>query len=219
MAIDGQQIRIAVAEDEPDVRSTFVRLLEVLGYKVVCAVGNGEELIEQCVQLEVDLAFVDLDMPVIDGLAAAEIISEKGIPVILVSGHPDARQVVLEARARGCPHHQAGENRRIAAGDPDCAQAASRGRNRPSHCSALGLPVSIAEFGSRRCILTTAAITALQLRGSHERLVLSIPRWLARTAKSDCDCTDVPVFGGKRMRDRLAYDSPWEIFRSRVRPC
>jgi two-component system, response regulator PdtaR len=96
MAVDDQQIRIAVAEDEPDVRSTFVRLLELLGYKVVCAVGNGEELIEQCVQLEVDLAFVDLDMPVIDGLAAAEIISEKGIPVILVSGHPDARQVVLE---------------------------------------------------------------------------------------------------------------------------
>jgi CheY-like chemotaxis protein len=46
--------------------------------------------------LEVDLAFVDLDMPIIDGLAAAEVISEKGIPVILVSGHPDARQVVLE---------------------------------------------------------------------------------------------------------------------------
>src|SRR3954447_2767642 len=96
MAQDGQQIRIAVAEDEPDVRLTFVRLLELLGYNVVCSVGNGEELIEQCVQLEVDLAFVDLDMPVIDGLAAAEIISEKGIPVILVSGHPDARQVVIE---------------------------------------------------------------------------------------------------------------------------
>jgi two-component system, response regulator PdtaR len=96
MANDGQQIRIAVAEDEPDVRSTFVKILECLGHKVVCAVGNGEELIEQCIQLEVDVAFVDLDMPVIDGLAAAEIISEKGIPVILVSGHPDARQVVLE---------------------------------------------------------------------------------------------------------------------------
>src|ERR1700748_582476 len=96
MAHDGQQIRIAVAEDEPDVRTTFVKLLELLGHKVVCAVGNGEELVEQCVQMEVDVAFVDLDMPVIDGLAAAEIISEKGIPVILVSGHPDARQVVLE---------------------------------------------------------------------------------------------------------------------------
>jgi response regulator NasT len=96
MANDGQQIRIAVAEDEPDVRRTFVLILESLGHKVVCAVGNGEELVEQCIQMEVDVAFVDLDMPVIDGLAAAEIISEKGIPVILVSGHPDARQVVLE---------------------------------------------------------------------------------------------------------------------------
>ena len=35
-------------------------------------------------------------MPVVDGLAAAEIVSERGIPVILVSGHPDARQVVVE---------------------------------------------------------------------------------------------------------------------------
>ena len=90
------RVRIAVAEDEPDVRNTFVRLLELLGHEVVCAVGNGEELIDQCAQLEVDMAFVDLDMPVVDGLAAAEAISEKGIPVVLVSGHPDARQVVVE---------------------------------------------------------------------------------------------------------------------------
>lgn len=90
------RVRIAVAEDEPDVRSTFVRLLELLGHDVVCSVGNGEELIDQCAQVEVDMAFVDLDMPVLDGLAAAEAISEKGIPVVLVSGHPDARQVVVE---------------------------------------------------------------------------------------------------------------------------
>lgn len=97
MAENGRPlIKIAVAEDEPDVRKTFVRLLELLGYTVVCSAGNGEELIEQCANLEVDVAFVDLDMPVVDGLAAAEIISERGIPVILVSGHPDARQVVVE---------------------------------------------------------------------------------------------------------------------------
>lgn len=89
-------VRIAVAEDEPDVRKTFVRLLECLGHKVVCSVGNGEELINQCKSEEVDIAFVDLDMPVVDGLAAAEAVSERGIPVILVSGHPDARQVVVE---------------------------------------------------------------------------------------------------------------------------
>jgi response regulator NasT len=90
------RVRIAVAEDEPDVRKTFVRLLEYLGHTVVCSAANGEELIDQCARGEVDVAFVDLDMPVIDGLAAAEVVSERGIPVILVSGHPDARQVVVE---------------------------------------------------------------------------------------------------------------------------
>jgi response regulator NasT len=89
-------VRIAVAEDEPDVRKTFVRLLECLGHQVVCSAANGEELINQCVATEVDVAFVDLDMPIIDGLAAAEIVAEKGIPVILVSGHPDASKVVVE---------------------------------------------------------------------------------------------------------------------------
>jgi len=89
-------VRIAVADDDLVVRKTFVRLLECLGHKVVCAVSNGEELIEQCSDTEIDVAIVDLDMPVIDGLAAAEIMAERGIPVVLISGHPDARQVVLE---------------------------------------------------------------------------------------------------------------------------
>jgi response regulator NasT len=94
--VEFSSVRIAVAEDEPDVRRTFVRLLECLGHHVVCSASNGEELINQCVATEVDVAFVDLDMPVVDGLAAAEIVSEKGIPVILVSGHPDASKVVVE---------------------------------------------------------------------------------------------------------------------------
>ena len=90
------QVRIALAEDEPDVRTTFVKLLEQLGHKVVCAACNGEELIDRCLDEEVDLVFVDFDMPVMDGLAAAELVGSKGIPVILISGHPDADQVVVE---------------------------------------------------------------------------------------------------------------------------
>jgi CheY-like chemotaxis protein len=89
-------IRIAVADDEPDVRKTFVWLLERLGHEVICAAGNGEELLEKCRLGKVDLVFVDLDMPVTDGLAAAELIEKQGIPVILVSGHADAEHVVLE---------------------------------------------------------------------------------------------------------------------------
>lgn len=89
-------VRIAVAEDEPDIRRTFVRLLELMGHQVVYAVSNGAELLEQSLDDQVDVVFVDLDMPVMDGLAAAEEVERKGIPVILVSGHPDSESVVLE---------------------------------------------------------------------------------------------------------------------------
>ena len=96
MAVEAAGVRIAVAEDEPDVRNTFVRMLEHLGHKVICAVANGAELLDRCSMDQVDVVFVDLDMPVMDGLATAQELSGKGIPVILVSGHPDADRVVLE---------------------------------------------------------------------------------------------------------------------------
>jgi response regulator NasT len=89
-------VRIALAEDEPDIRKMFVRLLEHLGHEVIFAVANGAELLDQSLDDRVDVVFVDLDMPVMDGLAAAEEVERKGIPVILVSGHPDSESVVLE---------------------------------------------------------------------------------------------------------------------------
>jgi response regulator NasT len=89
-------IRIAIADDQPDVRGVFVKFLEALGHTVVYAAGNGDELVNKCADLSVDVVFVDLDMPVMDGLAAGELLAAKGIPVVLVSGHPDAEEVVLE---------------------------------------------------------------------------------------------------------------------------
>lgn len=90
------QLRIAVAEDDDDLRGAFVGMLELLGNEVVCAAADGAELLDACSRLEVDLVVVDLDMPVIDGLQAAEALAEKGIPVVLISGHPDVKEVVLE---------------------------------------------------------------------------------------------------------------------------
>jgi CheY-like chemotaxis protein len=89
-------VRIALAEDEPDLRKAFVGLLQLLGHRVVCEAGDGAELLAACATREVDLALLDLDMPVMDGLQTAEAFSEKGIPVVLISGHPDAQQIVLE---------------------------------------------------------------------------------------------------------------------------
>lgn len=96
MAARTAQVRIALADDVPGNRTTMIRLLERLGHNVICAVSNGAELVDECAGQEVDVVFTDLDMPVMDGLAAAQELSEKGIPVILVSGHPDAEEIILE---------------------------------------------------------------------------------------------------------------------------
>jgi CheY-like chemotaxis protein len=96
MEVKKSQLKIALADDVPANRAMVIRLLERLGHEVICAASNGAELIDQCSRLQVDIVFTDLDMPVMDGLAAAQELAEKGIPVVLFSGHADADQLVLE---------------------------------------------------------------------------------------------------------------------------
>lgn len=88
-------VRIAMAEDEPASRNILARLLRALGHEVVCEAADGAELVDMNVE-QVDLVVVDFDMPEMDGLATAEFMSHKGIPVILISGHEDAKELVLE---------------------------------------------------------------------------------------------------------------------------
>lgn len=89
-------MRIAVAEDEHASRNILCRLLEALGHEVIHAVADGSELLEVCLGDDIDLVVLDLDMPIMDGLATAEVYSMKGIPVVLVSGHSDVDEIVLE---------------------------------------------------------------------------------------------------------------------------
>jgi response regulator NasT len=89
-------VRIALAEDEPASRNILVRLLKKLGHHVVYAAADGAELADGRPIDNIDLVVVDLDMPIMDGLATAEFMSNKGIPVILISGHPDAEELVVE---------------------------------------------------------------------------------------------------------------------------
>jgi len=96
MELKSSRVRIALADDVPGIRKTMVRMLEHLGHTVVCAVSNGAELLDQCSRQQVEVVLTDLDMPVLDGLAAAQELAEKGIPVILFSGHPDSDEIVLD---------------------------------------------------------------------------------------------------------------------------
>ena len=89
-----QTLRIAIAEDSRAQRMFLTKLLEKLGHTVVCAAENGEELRSFCVGIEFDLAIIDLDMPIVDGLTIAEELwLDRKIPVILVSAHSDLEHV------------------------------------------------------------------------------------------------------------------------------
>jgi AmiR/NasT family two-component response regulator len=88
------RLRVAVADDEPDVRSTLVKMLEALGHEVVFAASTGRELVDHCLATPVDLVMTDIRMPDMDGLDAAAILYEKArMPIILLSGHCDSELI------------------------------------------------------------------------------------------------------------------------------
>ena len=92
-------LRIAVADDEPDVRDYFQRILPRLGHEVVAVAQTGRELVEQCQAARPDLVITDIKMPDMDGIdAATAICRDEPVPVILVSAyhHPQ-----LFKRAKG----------------------------------------------------------------------------------------------------------------------
>lgn len=98
MGLDGSAVRslsVSIADDEPAARQTLERMLVALGHTVLSLAGNGQELLEQCRRARPELAIIDLEMPVLDGLATAEELrAVAAVPIILVSGHPDFQQVV-----------------------------------------------------------------------------------------------------------------------------
>jgi response regulator NasT len=86
-----QPLRIAVADDEPDMRDYFTKILPRLGHHVVGTAENGEELVNLCRVTHPDLVITDIKMPDMDGIdAATRIYQEEPLPVILVSAYHDA---------------------------------------------------------------------------------------------------------------------------------
>jgi response regulator NasT len=84
-------LRIAVADDEPDMRNYFQKCLPRLGHQVVAVAENGHQLVEQTLATRPDLIITDIKMPDMDGIdAATELYKQFPVPVILVSAFHDA---------------------------------------------------------------------------------------------------------------------------------
>jgi response regulator NasT len=83
-------LRIAVADDEPDMRDYYRTILPRLGHEVVAVAANGVELVELVAQTAPDLVITDIKMPEMDGIDAADrIFRARPTPVILVSAYHD----------------------------------------------------------------------------------------------------------------------------------
>jgi response regulator NasT len=85
-----RSLRIAVADDEPDMQEYYRTILAQLGHVVVVLAETGRELVEKCRAQRPDLVITDIKMPDMDGIAAADLIHrDRPVPVILVSAYHD----------------------------------------------------------------------------------------------------------------------------------
>jgi response regulator NasT len=92
-------IRILVAEDEALIRMDLVEMLQEAGYHVVAQATNGEEAIALAAEHNPDLAILDVKMPVLDGISAAEKIISIA-PVLMLTAFSQ-RELVERARDAG----------------------------------------------------------------------------------------------------------------------
>ena len=93
------QYRIVVAEDETLIRMDLVEMLTEAGYQVVGQGVNGQEAIELANIHKPDLMILDVKMPVLDGISAAERIIDI-CPVLMLTAFSQ-RELVERARDTG----------------------------------------------------------------------------------------------------------------------
>jgi response regulator NasT len=92
-------LRIAIADDELDMRDYFRKLLPRLGHKVVAEAETGRQLVELCLAEKPDLVITDIKMPDMDGIdAAIQIYKDRPVPIILVSAYHNA-ELIARAEA------------------------------------------------------------------------------------------------------------------------
>ncbi|CAB5001708.1 MAG: response regulator [Actinobacteria bacterium] len=92
-------IRILVAEDEALIRMDLVEMLQGAGYEVVAEATNGQEAVDLANLHKPDLAILDVKMPVMDGISAAEKIISLA-PVLMLTAFSQ-KELIDRARDAG----------------------------------------------------------------------------------------------------------------------
>ena len=121
-------IRLLIADDQELIRSALAALLALEeGFEVVATVGRGDEVAAAAKAHEPDVALLDIEMPGIDGLAAAAVLAQEapGCRALILTtfGRPGYLRRAMESGAHGfvvkdAPAEQLADAiRRVAAGE------------------------------------------------------------------------------------------------------
>jgi two-component system, response regulator PdtaR len=93
--------RVLVAEDEALIRLDLAEMLAEEGYEVVGEAADGATAVRLAEELRPDLIVMDVKMPVLDGISAAErIVAQRIAPVLILTAFSQ-RDLVERARAAG----------------------------------------------------------------------------------------------------------------------
>jgi two-component system, response regulator PdtaR len=93
--------RVVIAEDEALIRLDLAEMLVDEGYDVVGQAGDGEDALRLVEELRPDLVVLDVKMPKLDGISAAErIAAERIAPVVILTAFSQ-RELVERARDAG----------------------------------------------------------------------------------------------------------------------
>lgn len=96
MTVSNQEtsVRVLVAEDEAIIRLDLAEMLREAGFDVVAEVGDGRQAVDAARELTPDLVVMDVKMPVLDGISAADEIGADGIaPVVMLTAFSDKELV------------------------------------------------------------------------------------------------------------------------------
>jgi len=99
--VSSETIRVIIAEDEALIRLDLKEMLEEEGYSVVAEVGDGQQAVDRALELKPDLVILDIQMPVLDGLSAAEQIAKARVAPVIVLTAFSQRELVERARDAG----------------------------------------------------------------------------------------------------------------------
>ncbi len=97
----GKRYRIIIADDESLIRLDLREMLTHLGYDVIAEAGDGRSALDLARKLQPDLMIMDIKMPDLDGIAAAEELTREQIaPVVLLTAYSD-QALVERAKEAG----------------------------------------------------------------------------------------------------------------------